>query len=243
MGQVFSNNSAKLHLAREMNDHDFRLLACAMFGKANKTFEAVLKLCATGYGEDALVLLRSNLNLVIDFFYILADDSLDRAADCIANGQNEQIKFLIQSKRPLPQWVEVLNIEEIKQRAKRWRTIPIAERAKKAAKQSHYQSGYRFYSSLAHSDARALSSYIEDNSVSGLMVQSSPTDRFIRIALVDNFRLMADVFQGFCFCFAIDSKDAFKTIKENWERLGEVMSASKKPPPSADDVTGTRNFN
>jgi len=224
MEQVLSENSAKLQLARKNKERDFGLLACALFGKANKTFEAVVELCALGFGEDALILLRSNLNLAIDFLYILEDDSVERAADCVANGHNEQMKFLTQNNHSLPKWSQHLKMDQIKIRANRWRKSSIKTRAEKAAKLSHYQLGYSFYSSLAHSDARALSSYIEENSVSGLMVQCSPSDKFVHIALVDNFRLMADVFQGLCSCFGIDTKHAFEGIKEIWKGLGHDMS-------------------
>src|SRR6266511_3305462 len=52
---------------REGEESDLsRLVAGLCFGKAHKTFHAIIRLCALGFGEDAAILLRSNINLLIN---------------------------------------------------------------------------------------------------------------------------------------------------------------------------------
>src|SRR6267142_2368879 len=61
---------------REGEERDLsRLISGLCFGKAHKTFHAIIRLCALGLGEDAAILLRSNINLLINIYYILRDDN------------------------------------------------------------------------------------------------------------------------------------------------------------------------
>jgi hypothetical protein len=60
---------------REGEERDLsRLVNGLCFGKAHKTFHAIIWLCASGLGEDVAILLRSNINLLIKICYILRDD-------------------------------------------------------------------------------------------------------------------------------------------------------------------------
>ena len=59
---------------REGEERDLsRLIFGFCFGKAHKTFQAIIRLCALGLGEDAAILLRSNINLLINIYFILKD--------------------------------------------------------------------------------------------------------------------------------------------------------------------------
>ncbi len=67
----------------------------ASLGKALKTFQGVHELCLTGWGEDALILLRSNVNLLINLGFILSDpEPSQRADDFIAFSYLERVKYL-----------------------------------------------------------------------------------------------------------------------------------------------------
>lgn len=47
---------------RHGSEQNLSLLVVAALGKGMKTFQAITRLCLIGYGEDALGLLRSNIN-------------------------------------------------------------------------------------------------------------------------------------------------------------------------------------
>jgi len=61
INEVFDQYNSKLNM-RDGNERDLSILvAAAFFGKAQKTFQTIMRLCALGCGEDAIVLLRSNI--------------------------------------------------------------------------------------------------------------------------------------------------------------------------------------
>src|SRR5713226_5116717 len=70
---------------RAGDEHDLSLFVAASLGKALKTFDGINQLCMAGWGEDALVLLRSSVNLLINLGFILGDPQpIERVADFIA---------------------------------------------------------------------------------------------------------------------------------------------------------------
>lgn len=223
MNYVLDRYEGKLKLTDSEAEQDLQLLVCAMFGKAGKTFNAVIELCCLGFGEDALILLRSNGNLMINLLYILAKDSVERAADFIAYGHREQAKYLKlnHNDKPPPEWMKFLKWDEIEERARRWEKLTIKQRAGKANQSHHYDVAYRFYSSIEHSDAMAISRYVEEWDENGPKINSSPSDNYVKIALIDNFRVLAIVFFGFCKHFSIDEPDGFSKIQTAWNTLSE----------------------
>lgn len=81
------------------------LVIALSFGKALKTLQAIDRLCLMGYGEDALVLLRSNVNLLINTAYILSGpDPTERAKDFLAYSVRERVKFLKNTYQQAPPW-------------------------------------------------------------------------------------------------------------------------------------------
>lgn len=58
------------------NDKDFFM--AFIIGKAFKTYEATWLLCRSGYGEDAFMLSRTLLELMVTASYVLQDDTEDR---------------------------------------------------------------------------------------------------------------------------------------------------------------------
>src|SRR5437868_5078298 len=80
---------------REDDERDLSLLVGAAFGKALKTFYGVNDLCLMGWGEDAVILVRANINLLINLAYILSDKNpAERASDFIAHSYVERMKYL-----------------------------------------------------------------------------------------------------------------------------------------------------
>jgi hypothetical protein len=208
-----------IRLRGDVAEKDLDLAVSAMFVKAEKTFEAVLELCCCGFGEDALTLLRSNINLMINFYYILAEDSVARASAFIAHGHYEQKKYLQSSEGAMPKDMEQLNWEKIDKYAAEWKNVSIKTKAKKANQLYHYNIGYRFYSSIEHSDGWALSRYIETWDEKGPKLRGEPSDTLIDIALPHNFWVMSNIFLGFCSHFKIEEPAVMRELDDNWQPL------------------------
>lgn len=207
MNRMLSKNEGKIKTRDEVEENDLDQLVAAMFGKASKTFTAVLELSFLGYGEDALVLLRSNINLLISLAFILKKDTVRRAGDLIAYSHLEQKKYIELNGGPKPEWFGKVKWDECKDRAEAWRKTTIEKKAKEAGQSFHYDIGYRFYSSIEHSDAWSLSSYMEGKGSGTLHINSAPSDKYVSVALEHNFAVMANVLYKFCEHYSINVSD------------------------------------
>ena len=138
------DRTAEIKVRDTQPERDLDLLVAAMHGKAGKTYQAVLELCMLGFGEDALVLLRSNINLMINLLYILSEDSAKRAGDLIAYSHKQQEKYVRVTHGHRPEWMERLDWETINKYADAWEDN-IAVKAEKCKQLFHYDVGYRFY--------------------------------------------------------------------------------------------------
>src|SRR5262250_1814483 len=84
-----------MEFRRDDTTRDVGMVVVASFGKALKTFQAIGRLCASGYGEDALLLVRANVNLMINLRYILsAPDPTERVKNFIAYSYAERERLL-----------------------------------------------------------------------------------------------------------------------------------------------------
>src|SRR5215467_4333035 len=79
--------------------------------------------------------------------------------------------------------------------AKAWETKikARAESMPALASLLHYQQGYRFYSSIEHSDVMAISGYVQDRDKPNYRI-TGPSDQYLDIALAHNFYVMTDLF-------------------------------------------------
>lgn len=220
MNEIIDKYKGRLKLKGNLAQQDLDLLVAAMFAKAGKTFQAILKLSSLGFGEDALILLRSNINLMVNLGYILAQDSVERAGDLIASSHKEQVKYLAIAHQAKPKWVRKLKWDRINKGARRWKNASIERKAEEAKQSYHYDVGYRFYSSLEHSDAWALSRYVVDWNEIGPKISSAPSNAFVGIALVHNFWVTANIFLAFCSHYSIQESQIVDKLDENWKKLG-----------------------
>ncbi len=204
MNRMVTENEGKIKTRDEVKENDLDQLVASMYGKATKTFMATLELSFLGFGEDALILLRSNINLMINLAFILKEDPVRRAGDFIAYSHLEQRKYLDLHGGNKPEWVAKVDWSECEQRAKEWLKTNIRERAEEAKESFHYDAGYRFYSSIEHSDAWSLSSYLEGKGSGTLHVNSMPSDQHVSLALEHNFTVMATILSKMCEHFSID---------------------------------------
>jgi hypothetical protein len=224
INEIIDQHSDKLKL-RDGEERDLSLLIIAsFFGKAQKTFQAVRSLCALGYGEDALILIRSNINLLINISFVLtANDPIIRAKEFTAYSIQERSKYLDAAHGgEHPEWMKKLNMAEIKELAKQWETKikTRAESMPSLASLFHYQQGYRFYSSIEHSDVMAISGYIQDRDKPNYRV-TGPSDEYVGIALAHNFFAMADLFAIVLDYFGIQRPDIGEKLTAAWRALEE----------------------
>jgi hypothetical protein len=204
---------------RDGAEHDLSLLVGASLGKAMKSFEAVHELCLKGWGEDALILLRSNVNLLINLGYILGDDEpVERATDFIAHSYRERVKYLKAAHDASPPWKSSLTEEESEDRAKRWDSVKIKERADRVPK-FHYSQGYKLYSSIEHSDAVALNGYIAEWNEVGPRINAGPGDDYIEVALGHNVMVLADIVMLYLGYFKIDRPDLKQQLRDLVESI------------------------
>jgi hypothetical protein len=112
-------------------ERDLSLLVPAAIGKGIKTFQAIARLCLLGYGEDALILLRSNINVLINIAYILADPHpTERVKDFLAFSYMERVKYLrLAHGVETPPWDPPVAPDELKPRAETWGKVRLEQKA------------------------------------------------------------------------------------------------------------------
>ena len=222
INEIFDTQTDKLQV-REGQEEDLSLLVIAALGKGMKTSQAVTRLCLLGYGEDALILIRSNMNPLINIAYILAENPTERVKDFLAFSYQERIKYLrLAYGVQEPPWPPPVSPAEVEQRAKAWRDIPLAQKADMGF-QWHYTQGYRLYSSLEHSDAWGLNEYIQDWDEVGPQIGSEESDKHIDLALVHNYGMLADLLLIVCKFFDIDQAELFERVRKVWSDLGAAV--------------------
>jgi hypothetical protein len=159
MADVVHELSANLQGRR--GEPGISMVVAAALAKAAKSSQAVIHLCTLGFGQDALVVLRSIIDIGISIAYVTgAPDATsrdDRFQSWLGRGWDQERKLRelgFGSQMPLP--VPGITAEELRRRAKAW--PPLADRAT-AVQSPDYDRFYRVYSAFDHSDAFALDQY------------------------------------------------------------------------------------
>jgi hypothetical protein len=215
------------------NQHNLSLLVGASLGKAMKTFWAIKELCLLGCGEDALILLRANVNLVINLRYILTDsDPAERATDFIAYGYRERVRYMRDAHGADYPSKLAMSETETKQRAEQWKSVSIKARAERLP-ELHYKKGYTFYSSFEHADPMALDVYIADWNEAGVQIDAAPSDANIEVALAHSATVLADVISLVCTHFEVGESDILPRVSALLAAMEEHAStpAPTAPPP------------
>lgn len=226
INRILNADKDKLIL-RGGEEHLLSLVMATAFGKALKTFRAIARLCRLGFGEDALILLRSNVNLLINVTYILSDKHpAERTKDFYAFSYQSYVRFLKEAynedheNRPFP-----MPKEELKQRANNWKKLSILDRVKPES-HVHYHTGYRFYSAFEHSDMTSLFSYVNFSDSANPTFYAGPSDQYIREALSHNYGVAFDFFITFCKYQGISRPDIITKLENIW--MGIVVPMSRE---------------
>ena len=215
-----------------------RLVAGFCFAKAHKTFQATQRLCALGFGEDAVLLLRSNINLLINMYFILkSDEPVERCEEFIAYSISERKRYLDEAhKGQQPQWMKRIGAEkldEMKLRGNKWKGVKINKRAESMGTGAcllHYRQGYRFYSSLEHADVMALVGYMDENET-GLMLSSAVRDDYIGLVLVHNYLVMADLLVATINYFGVQCPDLVEKLSTTYKALDDRYAQDRQSTP------------
>src|SRR5712691_6202398 len=184
---------------RQGSDRPLSVLMGPLLGKAMKTFAAIERLCLLGYGEDAAVLLRSNVNLLVSVAYIVKDDKPnERAAEYIADAWR---LFRVFFRDAYGKEIEAADLpfppKQLQELSERWRQVTIETRAKRIPER-HYKIGYRFYSAIEHSDALAVGGYIGEHNEAGQAIESGPSDSHIEVVLAHSADVMTAILDVVC---------------------------------------------
>lgn len=219
INQVLDNHGDAIRL-KPGPERLVSLIFITSFGKAMKTFQAIQRMRLLGYGEDALILLRTNVNLLINTAYIVTAQNPDEhSKDFIASSYRRRAQFLRIAYGEQPTWQMPFPPDELTARAQRWEQVGIADRAR-TAPIFHYDHGYRFYSSFEHSDAFALDRYLDTHrNPTGLHIEAGETDSLVDIALIHSFGVMADFLSLLLQFFSIDRPDIRSQVRETWASL------------------------
>jgi hypothetical protein len=151
--------------------------AVRLFGRARKSVSAVRLLASSGYGEDAMAVGRSLVNLCIDLAYIVQEELDDRTELWIANGRLARramaLEFGLRTEdEDTTDWNAVESL------ANKWRAVNIYERAKATGLENFYKVLYRHGSSFEHSDTWSLQAFLE-RSPEGPVLRSEPNENLV----------------------------------------------------------------
>jgi hypothetical protein len=201
--RLFEDNAEKFAL-----DPKRRRLqtAARLFGRARKSVSAVRLLASSGYGEDAMGIGRSLVNVCIDIAYITQAESDERTELWIANGRLARrtmaMEFGLRTEdEGRVDWNTVESL------AKKWRAVTIYERAKATGLENFYKALYRHGSSFEHSDTWSLQTFLE-RSPEGPVLRSEPNDNLVPQSLFAAYTFaQIMVIIGKVFGFALGSAE------------------------------------
>lgn len=192
-------------------NNSYASLVSFFAGKACKNHEAIVILAERGYGQDAGILLRSLVNLVINA-YCLANGPVTRLErymdyDWILRSQAAGVPRSADALARLTPEIRasraalVAEIEKKAREAKQkhrydnrgWSGKNIRDMAKEVGVQNYYDYAYRLLSNLEHSNSRSTTAYLED--VSGAYrFNVGPGPEYVRVVLATAYGLLIDLF-------------------------------------------------
>ena len=183
-------------------------LASFSLGKAYKTHDAIMILCAEGYGEDAAILVRSMFELLITLLYILKDPTDERVYRYYSYDWVLRKKMFDYAKTK-PDLVKEMedrvanpkvgdtNVEEVMKTAievqdkykytrSGWSDKTIYDMAVEVGRVDNYKTIYALQSQIAHTAVRVMNDYVKESG-SGLNIMVGPGLNWIENDLVALF--------------------------------------------------------
>jgi len=227
-------------------------VAIFFFTKAIKTNAAIWHLCADGYGEDAAILVRSLFNLVVNYYFILSQDSGNRAIEFIEHHKitRKQIHDVIKKWPDKFSDVKIANNKEkeIQQEAvevverykfdprKPWSRKSILAMSKDIDAHSepnnhsfeqNYDILYTYLSDFEHSNVMSSGSYLSEDS-NGWIANVNPSEELVQENLATSAGLLLMIAEKFYNIFELKYEKELQDFLERLEKLGKPLLAAKE---------------
>jgi Family of unknown function (DUF5677) len=212
---------------RDGRERLLSMLVSTALGRGMKDAQAIVRLCLLGFGEQAMIVLRSSVNLVINLGYIVADDDPpERAEEFLAFSYREQSRFLRDVYGQTMEWMPHLTAEERERRANAWDGPRIRGRAARVP--AHHYNAYRFYSAYEHADALTLAEMIERYDEHGPFINAGPRDAYVDMTLADSYAVMTLLLQIVCRYFGIERPDVFEELRRVSTQIADEEEKRKQ---------------
>lgn len=185
-----------------------KALVCLFLGKAYKTHQAITKLARSGFGEDAAILARSLLNLVINALWIHQNPSVRVSAyidfdtvlrarlgrkiiqnPSLLGSQFQNRLSGIKSTQPQLEAEEKKAITKHGYKRGVWSGKTIRDMAEDVGHINAYDSAYTLMSNLEHSNATSTDAYITEGP-DGLTIGVAPGPNYVRESLATAHHLL-----------------------------------------------------
>lgn len=190
--------------ARIQPENDKDLLVLVSLAKAQKTHAALMLLAEQGYGEDAMVLCRSVLELLITVKYILADPTDQRVNRYIDHDwierkelyenlkERQEFSFLSGEEREklendLQTGADSAHAKHAGYRAYQgWSDKNMAEMAAEVGEESNFKLCYQIQCGFSHSSSRSINEYVKKED--GIPAfDAGPSDKYVTMVLASAF--------------------------------------------------------
>jgi len=177
---------------------DKEIFAVFCFAKAHKTQGAVLLLCENGLGQDAAMLMRSLIDILITLFYILDDPGDERMQRYFDYDWILRKKMFVYCKSR-PELLALMPHDDVKiveEQAKiaqqkygyerNWSNKNIREMAEEIGRVDLYATVYSLQSQIIHTASRAMNEYIKKDGEE-YKINVGTSDSWIEETLVASF--------------------------------------------------------
>lgn len=244
-----------LGIANKMLDREYKahedkvLLGTFYLGKAFKTSKASLHLCRLGYGEDAAILIRTLLDMAVNYIYLLKDKTGKRIIryfeyDWYQRGSmykkygatKDEIVYEIKRRElnPGPHAATLEDILHQYDRVKKeygftdkgWSDKNLADMAREVGMLELYKSVFKLQSNFSHTSPRAINDYIKyEDEV--YIVQTGPSYNWIEQNLISCFDFFHQILTAFNGSVEAGFKKEIDTIVKDYLNEVNIVNNSK----------------
>jgi len=228
--ELFDRNEAKA----VFDSHRYATrTALGLYAKARKNTKALYLLALNGFGEDAMILARSLVNMCIDLRFVCGDpnEAETRARRWIARGRVGRRDFCLRVGTVPPDEFKV-DWKAEGALAEEWDKVKIWQRAQTAGLKDFYDLPYRHGSTFEHSDSWSALSFLEIDLPKGeTRLLTVPSARYVDLALLTACCALAQLAQDFGRFFdfelggALQEMDA--TVRRGFPTQATIIDQSK----------------
>jgi hypothetical protein len=198
-------------------------VAFFLFARQFRCFEAIDALVAAGYGPEALILLRSQLEALVDLIYVMRSDQEQRALDWIAHADVEGIR--LDSLRGESNWSKLIETpEELRERAQRWKRLKTAGRARLSGLSILIDDIGPTLAGFTHTASFSLEAYGEPDKKGNIHYKLGPIKSYAAEAYGLAAHLLRLSISGLCVYWRVPADDAYRWL----DRFDKLISAGPK---------------